>query len=251
MPIGQRIADERHQPAILLVVGGVAFAALQVLHVGLLGGDEGIDQRFRDVRMLLQHLGLHHHRAVDRIDAGALEPVGFGLRHVRDQFRIDLGRLLPPCSQAPVGGPARPMPAWPVKPACSSPLAIMPASDFPSGAWTTFGGSFSVGHVLLVVDHPGDLGGVEAVFVDEDAARPHAGGDRIGAHADLLAFQVLRHLDAGIGPARRSRRGGSAASGTPAARCTARRARARSCRWSAPSRRRRTRGRAPCAGTRR
>ena len=36
------------------------------------------------------------------------------------------------------------MPAGPVKPACSSPLAIMPASDFPSGAWTTFGGSFSV-----------------------------------------------------------------------------------------------------------
>src|SRR5262249_9913326 len=48
----------------------------------------------------------------------------------------------PPCSQAPVGGPARPMPAGPLKPAEISPLAIMPASDFPSGAYTTFGGSF-------------------------------------------------------------------------------------------------------------
>src|SRR5712672_1798517 len=45
------------------------------------------------------------------------------------------------CSQAPVGGPDRPMPAGPEKPACNSPLAIMLASDLPSGACTTLGGN--------------------------------------------------------------------------------------------------------------
>ena len=53
--------------------------------------------------------------------------------------------------------------------------------------------------VLLVIDHPGDFRRIEAVFVDEDAARPHPGGDGIGAHADLLALEILRRLDAGIG----------------------------------------------------
>src|SRR5262249_47937197 len=47
-----------------------------------------------------------------------------------------------PCSQPPVGGPARPIPAGPVKPAAISPLAIMLASDLPSGACTTLDGSF-------------------------------------------------------------------------------------------------------------
>ncbi len=76
----------------------------------------------------------------------------------------------------------------------------MLCSDFPAGAWITFGGSFERGDVLLVVHHPGDLGGIEAVFVDEDAAGPHAGRHRIGAHADLLAFEVLGQLDPGIRP---------------------------------------------------
>src|SRR6266446_6529666 len=53
--------------------------------------------------------------------------------------------------------------------------------------------------VFLVIDHPGHLGRIETVFVDEDAPRPHAGGDGIGAHADLLALEVFRLLDAGIG----------------------------------------------------
>ena len=53
--------------------------------------------------------------------------------------------------------------------------------------------------MLFVIDHPGHLRGVEPVLVDEDAARPDAGGDRIGAHADLLALKVLGHLDPGIG----------------------------------------------------
>ena len=36
------------------------------------------------------------------------------------------------------------MPAGPENAACSSPAAIMPASDLPSGACTTLGGSLSV-----------------------------------------------------------------------------------------------------------
>jgi hypothetical protein len=55
-------------------------------------------------------------------------------------------------------------------------------------------------HVLLVVDHPGDLRGAHVVFVGENTARPDAGRDRVGADADLLALEVLRHLDAGVGP---------------------------------------------------
>ena len=64
----------------------------------------------------------------------------------------------------------------------------------------TFGGSFERRDVLLVVDHPGHLRRVEAVFVDEDAAGPHAGGHRIGADPDLLAFEVLRAPDVGVRP---------------------------------------------------
>jgi hypothetical protein len=54
-------------------------------------------------------------------------------------------------------------------------------------------------HMLLVIDHPGDLRVVEAIFVDEHLPDPHAGRHRIGAHADALAFQVLGHLDASLG----------------------------------------------------
>ena len=47
-------------------------------------------------------------------------------------------------SQPLIGGPARPTPAGPVKPAWISPDAIMLCSDLPGGAWMTFGGSLSV-----------------------------------------------------------------------------------------------------------
>src|SRR6202050_4407827 len=50
----------------------------------------------------------------------------------------------PPPSQLPTGGPARPIPAGPVKPACSSPFAIIVAIDLPSGVCTTLGGTSSV-----------------------------------------------------------------------------------------------------------
>src|SRR5580692_9997271 len=53
--------------------------------------------------------------------------------------------------------------------------------------------------MLFVIDDPGDLGGIEPVFVDEDAACPYPGGHGIGPHANLLAFEVLRLLDAGAG----------------------------------------------------
>jgi hypothetical protein len=52
--------------------------------------------------------------------------------------------------------------------------------------------------VLLVVDDPGHLGRIEAELVDQHLARPHAGRHRVGAHADLLAFEILRGLDPGI-----------------------------------------------------
>ena len=76
----------------------------------------------------------------------------------------------------------------------------MPASDLPSGAWTTLGGSLSVVTCSSSSTTQVTFGGVETVLVDEDAARPDAGGHRIGAHADLLALEILRHLDAGIRP---------------------------------------------------
>src|SRR5262249_4861601 len=60
------------------------------------------------------------------------------------------------------------------------------------------GRQFEAGDMLLVIDHPGDLGGIETVLVHEDSARPHPGGDGIGAHADFLALEVVGLLDAGI-----------------------------------------------------
>jgi len=47
-------------------------------------------------------------------------------------------------------------------------------------------------HVLLVVHHPGDRVEVDAVLRGQDAADPDAGGDRVGAHADLLSLEVPR-----------------------------------------------------------
>src|SRR5262249_55194224 len=45
----------------------------------------------------------------------------------------------------------------------------------------------------------GDLGGVQAELVDQHLAGPHAGGHRVGTHADLLALEVLGRVDAGVG----------------------------------------------------
>ena len=50
--------------------------------------------------MLRQQLGLHHDEAVDRIDAGAPEPIGLDLGDVGNELRIGpgcrrLGVLLP------------------------------------------------------------------------------------------------------------------------------------------------------------
>ena len=42
------------------------------------------------------------------------------------------------------------------------------------------------------------IAGVEPVLVDEDAARPHSGGDGISAYSDPFAFQVSRYLDSRI-----------------------------------------------------
>jgi hypothetical protein len=49
-----------------------------------------------------------------------------------------------------------------------------------------------LGEVAVVQRHPGDLVEVDAVFVAQDAADPQRGGLGIGAHADLLALDVLR-----------------------------------------------------------
>jgi hypothetical protein len=54
-------------------------------------------------------------------------------------------------------------------------------------------------HVLIAGEHPGDLAQIDAVFLLQDAARPHAGGDRVAAvDADLPAFEVFRRADAGV-----------------------------------------------------
>ncbi len=55
------------------------------------------------------------------------------------------------------------------------------------------------GDMFLVIDHPVDLGIVDAELLDQDRAGPHAGGDRIGAHADPSALEILGHLDVGVG----------------------------------------------------
>ena len=52
--------------------------------------------------------------------------------------------------------------------------------------------------MLLVIDDPGHLGGVEPEFIDQDAAGPDPGRDRVGPHADLLALEVLGLADAGV-----------------------------------------------------
>ena len=60
-------------------------------------------------------------------------------------------------------------------------------------------GQLQLGHVLLIVHHPSHFRRVETVLVDQDAAGPDACRDGIGAHANFLAFEVFRLLDAGIG----------------------------------------------------
>src|SRR5215467_15626103 len=52
--------------------------------------------------------------------------------------------------------------------------------------------------MFFVIDDPGDRGGVESVFIDQYAARPHARRHRISADADFSTLEVLRMPDAGI-----------------------------------------------------
>jgi hypothetical protein len=74
----------------------------------------------------------------------------------------------------------------------------MSASELPSGAWITFGGSCSWVTCSSSSTTQVTLDRVDAEFVHQHLAQPHAGGDRISAHADLLAFQVFRGLDASV-----------------------------------------------------
>jgi len=55
-----------------------------------------------------------------------------------------------------------------------------------------------LGDMLLVVDDPCDLRGIEATFINQNAPCPDAGRHRIRAYAHLSAFEVLRRADACI-----------------------------------------------------
>ena len=55
-----------------------------------------------------------------------------------------------------------------------------------------FGWIVIFGDMRILHGHPGDSAEIDAVLVLENAANPDARGLRIGAHADLPAFQVLR-----------------------------------------------------------
>src|ERR1700683_3731982 len=138
--------------------------------------------------MFLQDLFLDHDGAVNRIDAGRSVPVRLDLGGIGNEFWIFLA-----------GGLA----------------ARFPIADWGSSAadscWTGKAGlQFAARHhaserltwrrvhyvwrqrqrrnVLLVIHDPSDLGRIEAVFVGKDAPGPHPRGDRIGAHADFVAF---------------------------------------------------------------
>ena len=84
-----------------------------------------------------------------------------------------------------------------------SPAASMPEMVFPSGAFSSFTSGRQIeldllgpARLLDAAAHPGHVGGLHAVIVLQDRARPDIGGQLIFRQADLLAFEVFRLLDA-------------------------------------------------------
>src|SRR3984893_1925078 len=199
--VGQRIAHQRQEIAIAFVFRAVAVTAPEFPEIRLFGCHEGVHQRTRQPRIVFDVLVLHDNEPMDRVYAAAAKPIRFDLFDVGNQFRIGIR-------------------------CCCGRAVLVPAADWRTGAADAGrpGKSrldFSRLHhalerfalrrvhhirrqlerrdVLLIVDHPRHLCGVEFVLIDEDAARPHPGGHRISAYSDLFAFQVLGHLDACIG----------------------------------------------------
>ena len=181
-------------------------------------------QRTGDPWVLAQHAVFDDDRAMHGIDAGLLEPGGFqrfrigekiGVVGWRDFLGVPAGGRLACASETGIAGEA------------GADFALGHHLDQRRGLRCVddVGRQLQLTDVLLVVDHPGHLGAVEAVLVDQDAARPNSRRHRIGPHADLLAFEVARRLDTGIGPhqkpavvKRAHTKIGSATNGAPCAR---------------------------------
>src|SRR5580704_15539456 len=77
--IRQRVAHQRQEIAITLVLRTITLAALELLQIGLFRLDEGIHQRTSQPRIALDVLVLHHDETVDRVDAALAKPIGLDL----------------------------------------------------------------------------------------------------------------------------------------------------------------------------
>jgi hypothetical protein len=147
-------------------------------------------------------LVLHDDQPVNRVNAGAPEPIGLDLFDVGEQLRIGVGgghglaRLIPAADRR--SGPAYAGRAG--EAGLDLTRRHHALQRFARTGMDHVRRQLQSRDMLLVIDDPRHLCRVEAVFVDEDAAGPNAGGHRIGADADLLAFEVLGHPDIGVRP---------------------------------------------------
>ena len=195
--VGQRVGpDDLLQRAILVRPRTRRLARVQLREPVLLGLLERVEQRLRDPRRLCQHLVLHHDRAVHRIDAGAAIIVRLQLLGIREQVGVIRLDLLPAAGRR--AGAADPRRR--VEPRRDRAPRHHVGQAVTRRNVLDVVGELHLLDVLLVVDPPGDLVVVDAELVDQHLARPHAGGDRIGAHAGLLALKVLGRADPRVGP---------------------------------------------------
>src|SRR5262249_19903196 len=199
--VGQRIAHQGLEFAIAFVFWTVAVAALELLQVRFFCRHEGVHERTRQPRIALDVLVLDYNWAVDRVDAAAAKPIGFDLFDIGDQFRIGVRRgsgragLVPTADRRTGAADA----GRPGKSGLDLARLHHALQRFAFRRVHHVRRQLERRDVLLIIDHPRDLRGIEPVLVDENAAGPYTGRDRICADSHLFAFEVPWHLDARIG----------------------------------------------------
>ncbi len=206
-PIGrhavrQGIVHQREETAVALVLRTVAAAETQVVQIAELGGREGRHHLAHQPGMSRDHLVLHDDQAVDGVDACSAIPFDFDLLDLGDELGIGAGIAtgrgihVPVADRRPGAADARGTGEARLDLARSHHAL----QRFALGRVHDIGRKLERADMLLVVDNPGDLRGVQAVFVHEYSARPHAGGHGIGADADFLPLEILWLADARVRP---------------------------------------------------
>ena len=139
-------------------------------HAAQFGGKVGV---------VIEESVLDHYHVADGIDAGFAVPVCVGLVRVREQ-RLDCRHNAGPNPDSGVN------------------LAgLQHFGQVVVGRRHHVGRRDEFGHVLVAGQHPGHRVQVNAVLGCQDAASPHAGGQRVAADAYFAAFQVARLFDTG------------------------------------------------------